>query len=233
MAAGDRLVITYTGSDERTNASARRPCRWASCSTSSTERCEPWRRGPRDAIVVAPPAAAVRPAQLHAGALAGADPWSFDRVTLDGARQLTHERPSRARRSSPTPLPPASSRSSSSTTCPLRAAPRPRVPAPAARAHARRLLDRDRRRLPVALDGLEEWDVGQRMLDAQLEGCDAARVCLAEMRRGHLPPGVLGKPVVEEIFPTVERIASEAERLAPAAAGTAIDVRLDLPTGVR
>src|SRR4029450_6841478 len=36
--------------------------------------------------------------------------------------------------------------------------------------------------LPVALDSLEEWGVGQRMLDAYLEGCDARAICVAEMR---------------------------------------------------
>jgi exodeoxyribonuclease V gamma subunit len=85
--------------------------------------------------------------------------------------------------------------------------------------------------LPVALDSLEEWGVGQRMLDAHLEGCDARAILLAEMRRGHLPPGVLGKPVLEEIFPMVERIAAEAKRLAGSGPTTSIDVRLDLPDG--
>ena len=34
LAATDRLVITYSGRDERTNAApAARPCRWASSST--------------------------------------------------------------------------------------------------------------------------------------------------------------------------------------------------------
>ena len=39
LAATERLIITYTGNDERTNLRrVRRRCRSASCSTSSSER---------------------------------------------------------------------------------------------------------------------------------------------------------------------------------------------------
>ena len=79
--------------------------------------------------------------------------------------------------------------------------------------------------------GPEELRLQAGSLSLGLEGCDARAICLAEMRRGQLPPGVLGKPVVEEIFPMVERIATEAERLAGSGPGTSIDVRLDLPDG--
>ena len=67
LAAGDHLVVTYSGRDERTNAAARRPSRSASCSTSSTRRrapsTGPARRPRRDRA----PAAAVRRPQLRAG----------------------------------------------------------------------------------------------------------------------------------------------------------------------
>jgi exodeoxyribonuclease V gamma subunit len=39
LAAEDRLVITYTGNDERTTPRARRLCPWESSSTSSTPPC--------------------------------------------------------------------------------------------------------------------------------------------------------------------------------------------------
>ena len=66
LAATDRLIITYTGNDERTNSRARRPCRSASCSTSidRTVRTEDG-DGRAHADRRPPPAAAVRPAQLR------------------------------------------------------------------------------------------------------------------------------------------------------------------------
>ncbi|HEV8152569.1 MAG TPA: exodeoxyribonuclease V subunit gamma, partial [Solirubrobacteraceae bacterium] len=232
MAAGDRLLITYTGRDERTNAK-RPPAVPVGELLDIVDRTVRASGGtrPRDAIVVHHPLQPFDPENFTPGALAGADPWSFDRVTLDGARHLTHERPA-APPFLPTPLPPTSSPVVELDDL-LRFVQHP------VRAFLRQRLGLTLGdwsteiddALPVALDGLEEWGVGQRMLDAYLEGCDARAICLAEMRRGHLPPGVLGKPVVEEIFPMVERIATEAERLAGSGPGTSIDVRLDLPDG--
>ncbi len=53
--------------------------------------------------------------------------------------------------------------------------------------------------LPVELDALEEWGIGQRLLEARLAGTGARTAALAEIARGSLPPGVLGKPVVDRV----------------------------------
>ena len=52
--------------------------------------------------------------------------------------------------------------------------------------------------LSVELDGLERWGVGQRLLEARLRGVDERTAILAEIARGTLPPGVLGKPVIDD-----------------------------------
>ena len=69
------------------------------------------------------------------------------------------------------------------------------------------------------------------MLDAYVQGCEPRAICLAEIARGHLPPGVLGKPVVDRLFPQVKRIADQAEALVGSGPATSLDVRLELPDG--
>ena len=127
----------------------------ASCSTSSGRDVR--RRAP---------AAAVRPAQLRRGGCRG-KPWSFDRVTLEGARALAGERARAARRSCPRRCRRASpARSSSTTSCASSSIP--------SRAFLRQRLgisvgdysDEVGDALPVELDALERWGVGERLLDA-------------------------------------------------------------------
>jgi exodeoxyribonuclease V gamma subunit len=69
------------------------------------------------------------------------------------------------------------------------------------------------------------------MLDAYVQGCEPRAICLAEIARGHLPPGVLGKPVVDRLFPQVKRIADQTEALVGRGPATSLDVRLELPDG--
>jgi exodeoxyribonuclease V gamma subunit len=53
---------------------------------------------------------------------------------------------------------------------------------------------------------------------------------LAEIARGTLPPGVLGQPVIGEVFPVVDAIVSAADGLV---AADSVDVRVELPDGTR
>jgi exodeoxyribonuclease V gamma subunit len=69
------------------------------------------------------------------------------------------------------------------------------------------------------------------MLDAYVQGCEPRAICLAEIARGHLPPGVLAKPLVDRLFHQVRRIADEAEQLVGPGPATSVDVRLALPDG--
>ena len=56
--------------------------------------------------------------------------------------------------------------------------------------------------IPVTLDGLEKWQIGDRLLREVLAGQDPVAVMTAEQLRGTLPPGGLGpsrpRQVVEE-----------------------------------
>jgi exodeoxyribonuclease V gamma subunit len=89
--------------------------------------------------------------------------------------------------------------------------------------------------LSIELDGLERWGVGQRLLRSRLEGVAGRTAVLAEIARGTLPPGVLGKPVIEALYPTVDAIVAEAHRVSPPGAGPLagdpIDIRVDLGDG--
>jgi exodeoxyribonuclease V gamma subunit len=64
--------------------------------------------------------------------------------------------------------------------------------------------------LPVELGPLDKYGVGQRLLDARLAGVEQRPAILAEIARGTLPPGVLGKPVIDRISPVVEALVREA-----------------------
>ena len=95
LAATEQLIITYTGNDERTNTPRPPavPVGELLDAVDATVRCAADPERPRRRAGRRPPsAAAVRPANFAAGALAGERPWSFDRVALGGARALIGDR---------------------------------------------------------------------------------------------------------------------------------------------
>jgi len=81
--------------------------------------------------------------------------------------------------------------------------------------------------LPVTLDHLEQWDIGDRMLTRVLTGASVDRARDAEMRRGTLPPGQLGVRAVGAIRDGVTLI-SEAALHTAGQQPTTIDVSLRL-----
>jgi exodeoxyribonuclease V gamma subunit len=86
--------------------------------------------------------------------------------------------------------------------------------------------------LAVELDGLQRWGVGQRLLEACLAGTDGRTAILAEIARGTLPPGQLGHPVINQLYPIVEAILTEARELMPSGAEPEpVDVHVELPDG--
>jgi exodeoxyribonuclease V gamma subunit len=88
--------------------------------------------------------------------------------------------------------------------------------------------------LPVELDSLESWQVGQRLLEARLAGATDAAAVGAELARGDLPPGKLSGPVIAKLLPEVEQIAHHAADLVPGGAEAgSVDVRVTLPDGRR
>ncbi|BCZ20913.1 exodeoxyribonuclease V subunit gamma [Mycobacterium senriense] len=85
--------------------------------------------------------------------------------------------------------------------------------------------------MPVDIDGLEEWTVGDRMLGDILRGMTPDDARQAEWRRGTLPPGQLGWRKVTEIRDQAALLASEALRHMHGA--SAYDVDIDLGGGRR
>ncbi len=233
MAATDRLIVTYSGNDERTNTSrpAAVPVGELLDVIDATVRTQDGKRA-RERVIVRHPLQPFDPRNFIRGKLVGDEPWSFDPVTLEGARALTlpreAPRPFMAR-----PLPPLDAAVVEIDDL-VRFAQHP------VRAFLRRRLristsdfsDELQDDLSVELDGLQTWGVGQRLLDARLAGIDGRTTVLAEIARGTLPPGVLGKPVIDEVFPIVDTIATAAEDLIDGTgpAGS-VDVRVALEDG--
>ncbi|MEV0030062.1 exodeoxyribonuclease V subunit gamma [Nocardia sp. NPDC050793] len=87
-------------------------------------------------------------------------------------------------------------------------------------------------RLPIELDGLAKWELGERMLTARLTGADANALRAAEWRRGTLPPFGLGGAVLDEIEHTVDKLV-RASLPDYEGQARAVDVAIDLGNGRR
>ncbi|WP_306204482.1 exodeoxyribonuclease V subunit gamma [Actinoplanes sp. RD1] len=215
MAATDRLVLLYSGADERTNA-PRPPA------------------VPLDEVLDVLGTTVVRhPLQpFDRRNFAAEAPFSFDPVALAGAAAGAGPR-----RADPPFLP----------------APLPPVPGDVlalddlrsfvehpTRAFLRRRLglsfftdDADPGEgLPVELDGLQRWAVGERLLRALLRGADLDRCVQAEWRRGTVPPGPLGRRLLQAMADEVAPLAAAA-RTHLTGTPTALDLSLKLPDGRR
>ncbi|HSP20487.1 MAG TPA: hypothetical protein VLQ79_13280, partial [Myxococcaceae bacterium] len=96
MAASERLLVTYSGNDERTNT----PRPPAVPVGELLDEIDATVRLPdgqaRDRVLVRHPLQPFDPRNFSPGELGGVQAWSFDRVTLEGARALSGPR-------SPTP----------------------------------------------------------------------------------------------------------------------------------
>ena len=230
LAAREKLIVTYTGKDERTNEE-RPPAVPVGELLDMVERTVEIPEGARKRIVVPHPLQPFDPKNFTAGELVPGPPWSFDTVTLDGARALCDDRPPR-----PAFLPaPLDGDGEVGSLVELDALIR-FVEHPV-RAFLAQRLDIDLRdfsedvadALPVELDNLETWDVGDRLLQGVLGGAAFDACAVAEKARGTLPPGLLGDAVLHDIRPAVEDIARAAAVL-PGGGTSAglLEVRVDV-----
>ncbi len=168
-----------------------------------------------------------------AGALIPERPWSFDAVALEGARAVG------APRRPPPPflpdrLPPLA------TTGIVELDQLERFVQHPVRAFLRQRLgisvadystDVDDA-LPVELDALEKWGVGDRLLAARVAGADLDACVAAEVARGILPPGALAVPILDDVRPTVEGLVAAAGSLVGDTSDRqSIEVNLELPDG--
>ncbi|MEN3284720.1 MAG: exodeoxyribonuclease gamma subunit [Solirubrobacteraceae bacterium] len=232
MAATDQLIVTYTGNDERTNL-ARPPAVPIGELLDVIDRTVRTDDGAaRTHVEVRHPLQPFDPKNFINGELVPQRTWSFDPVTLNGARALIADRTEPA---------------------PFLAGPLPQVPAPIVeiedlvrfaghpvRAFLRQRLgisvgdysDEVADALPVELDALERWGVGQRLLDGVLAGATIEACVNAEIARGTLPPGRLAKPVIDRVRPIVEEIAVGARSVLDTTGQPgSVDVKVTLPDG--
>jgi exodeoxyribonuclease V gamma subunit len=66
--------------------------------------------------------------------------------------------------------------------------------------------------MPVEIDALAEWQIGERMLDDMLRGLNPEQAQQAEWRRGSLPPGRLGWRKAQELRDQAASLATAAHR---------------------
>jgi exodeoxyribonuclease V gamma subunit len=86
--------------------------------------------------------------------------------------------------------------------------------------------------LPVEIDNLAQWAVGDRVLADLLAGLDAAVVKQREWRRGELPPGQLGWRMLGQIIDRAGPLQAAAAELR-VTPPRAVDVAVDLGRGRR
>ena len=233
MAASDRLIVTYAGNDVRTNTP--RPPAVPVGELLDVDR--PHRPGRRArAGARPPPAPALRPAQLHARRARRRRALELQTASRSTAPARWRTSASSRGRSWPARCRPRRDPwSSSRTSSPSSATRCARSSASGWASASATYADEVDDALPIELDALESWQIGQRMLDARLAGATAAtRRSAAERARGDLPPGELAEPVLDKLLPDVEQIVQHADELLPdrSPAGS-VDVRVTLPDGRR
>ncbi|HZI37387.1 MAG TPA: exodeoxyribonuclease V subunit gamma, partial [Acidimicrobiia bacterium] len=213
LAAESNLIITYSGRDERTNAE-RPPAVPVGELLDVVDRTVALPEDPgvlaRTRIVVHHPLQPFDARNFMAGRLSGAAPWSFDAVALAGARAAGGER------AQPAPFLPVPLTAVRGEAVELEHLVR-FVQHPVKAFLRQRLgvslsedADDASDALPVELDALEQWAVGDRLLSGRLAGDDRDACVAAERARGTLPPGTLAEPVLGQALPIVESLVAEA-----------------------
>ncbi len=231
MAATERLIITYTGADERTNLRRPPAVPVGELLDVVDRRVRSETGSPRDQIVVHHPLQPFDPRNFVPGKLVPDHPWSFDPQALAGARAI--ERPRHPDTPFlPAPLPPRSDTVIELDNLvrfveqPVRAFLRDRLG-----ISVSEFFDEVEDELPVELDALGKWGVGQRLLDGVMSGAELDACKDAELARGTLPPGHLALPVLDEIGAVVAQLAGAANALGAGGSPGSLDVKLALPDG--
>jgi exodeoxyribonuclease V gamma subunit len=237
LAATEHLVITYEGRDPRTNQE-RSPCVPVAELLDVVDRTvrapeESPHSSARAHVVIEHPLQSFDWRNFSAGQFGGDGPWGFDPVDLAGAQAHTG------------PL---------AEDLPFLSGPLERLDTQVIQLdslvrfleHPVRAFLRERLgwygsaggpevkdELPVELDPLEQWGVGQRLLDALLSGSSVAQAAAAEQARGLLPPGTLAGHKLRDIEQEAEALAQTARQHigTPATAAGSVEVHIRLPDG--
>ena len=235
LAATEHLIVTYQARDPRTNQE-RAPCVPVAELLDVVDRTVRVPDGSphlhaRAHVVVEHPLQSFDRRNFVAGGLAGDQPWSFDPVDLAGARALVQPR----REPRPFLSRPLDRLDAQTVQLdalvrflehPVRAFLRERLGwyGTASTAEVKDAL-------PVALDALERWGVGDRMLGALLAGATMDEAQAAELGRGLLPPGELAAHELREIKQTAASLAGAARRWTAESQPASIEVAVRLTDG--
>lgn len=235
LAATDHLVVTYTGANEYSGQP--RPPAVPLGELLDALDLTATADGPvSEAITVRHPLQPFDARNLTTGALVPATPFAFDEAALAGARAAVG-----VRRPEP----------------PFLAGPLP--PAPVADVSLDDLVDFFTKRggavqgllsrqrldlrlareeeplddgLPVEIDQLAQWSVGDRVLRDLLASLPVEQARQQEWRRGVLPPGFLGWRILGDVITRAEPLAEEGRRRRTRPARS-VDVDVDLGDGRR
>lgn len=227
LAATERFIVTTTGADVRTNE-ARPPAVPLSELLDVVDRTAIAADGGAATDVVV---THHRLQPFDPDAHRGEDgrPWGFDRVHLAGAQAVTGPR------SAPPPF-----------------LDRPLDPVPAddvvslddlvrfvqhpVREFLRQRLgvnvweddDHLPESIPVELDALERWGIGQRLVERLVAGDPIDAAVAAELAVGALPPAAMGLATIGTIQATAERIHAVADAVGAAATTTSLEIDVAL-----
>ncbi len=237
LAAGDALVITYAGRDPRTNEVTPPAVPVTELlDIIDATACAADGRPARSLICHEQPLHPSDRRCFEPGRLGSEGPWSFEPLQLAGARAASQPRlvPGPFLRG-PLPAPPVAADGGillledlvAFVQHPTRAFLRQRLGL-SLRVDDDRPLDS----LPVELDGLGAWSIGDRLLRALLAGGDSDAVCAAEAARGLLPPGALGQQVLDRARDKAVAIATAARAVADGPRSS-LEVDLELADGRR
>lgn len=86
--------------------------------------------------------------------------------------------------------------------------------------------------IAVELSGLDEWKIGDRLLRAGIDNVDYSVVVAAEIARGDLPPGLLGKAAFDKVLRGVVTLLEGSAELRQGPAER-VDLDIELPSGRR
>ena len=228
LAAGEHLVVTYTGHDETTNEPRPPavPIGELLDVVDRTVRCVDGRPA-RQRVAIEHPLQPFDHRNFTVGGLVDGTRWGHDPVALAGARvQVRGERVDHEFLTKPLPPAPVDVVDLDALVAflqhPVRAFLRQRLDV-ALPGDAEEPSDA----IPVEPAPLDRWAAGDRLLRIRLAGGDTATWERTERRRGLLPPGTLADAAVAEITATVDALLGAAGPLPDGAPESVeVDVRL-------
>lgn len=234
LAATEHLIVTYSGRDLRTNQ-RRPPCPPIAeliDVIDATARADDGRPASED-VLVEVPLQAHDPLNFASGGLGRPGPWSFDPLQLAGAVATRRRSPPPPWLDGPLPARRVEALSVDELVRfvrhPVKEFLRQRLDLHLGRPEGR--LEDD---VPLVLDALEKWGIGDRMLEVALRGVDVEDAARVESARGFLPPEAIRRSPLDDILRGVRDLMSHVEHLdtGPGPASSRL-VGVDLGGGVK